>query len=104
MAAAVYFSADARRLGMASGIGVALLGAAYGATLAAGLWSLQSPEGPIRDPFFSALETDMSGVAVGDMQVRMIGVVGYACLFPVVALMLAVLFRRTRTITTSIDT
>src|SRR5688572_20512876 len=44
-----------------------------------------------------------SGVALGDMQLRMIGVVGYACLFPVVALMLAVLFRRTRIITTSID-
>ena len=37
-------------------VGVALLGAAYGATLAAGLWSLQSPEEPVGDPFFSALE------------------------------------------------
>jgi hypothetical protein len=39
-----------------SGDGVALLGTAYGATLAAGLLSLQSPEQPIRDAFFSALE------------------------------------------------
>jgi hypothetical protein len=45
----------------------------------------------------------MSGVAVGDMQLRMIGVVGYACLFPVAALLLAVLFRRTRVVTPSID-
>ena len=224
MAGAFDFSAEARRLGIASGVGVALLGAAYGATLAAGLWSLQSPEQPVGDPFFSALEiliillaplmvvlmvavhawtspqlktyslaalvfmsllagitcsvhfvilavsrhvefagltwaplllsfkwpsvayaldilawdvffglsmlcaapvfsgdrlrtgirmlmivsaalalAGTSGVALGDMQLRMIGVVGYACLFPVVALMLAVLFRRTRIITTSID-
>jgi uncharacterized Tic20 family protein len=38
----------------------------------------------------------MSGVVVGDMQLRMIGVVGYAGVFPVVALLLAILFRRTR--------
>jgi hypothetical protein len=37
----------------------------------------------------------MSGVLVGDMQLRMIGVVGYAGVFPVVALLLAILFRRT---------
>jgi hypothetical protein len=37
----------------------------------------------------------ISGVAVGDMQLRMIGVVGYAGLFPVVAMLLAILFRRT---------
>jgi len=37
----------------------------------------------------------MSGVVVGDMQLRMIGVVGYAVLFPVVALLLTVLFGRT---------
>jgi hypothetical protein len=37
----------------------------------------------------------ISGAVVGDMQVRMIGVVGYAGLFPVVALLLAILFRRT---------
>jgi hypothetical protein len=37
----------------------------------------------------------ISGAVVGDMQLRMIGVVGYAGLFPVVALLLAILFRRT---------
>jgi hypothetical protein len=37
----------------------------------------------------------ISGAVVGDMQFRMIGVVGYAGLFPVVALLLAILFRRT---------
>jgi hypothetical protein len=45
----------------------------------------------------------LSGVAVGDMQLRMIGVVGYACLFPVVALLLAVVFRRTTVVTLSVD-
>jgi hypothetical protein len=33
----------------------------------------------------------------------MIGVVGYACLFPVVALLLAVVFRRTTVVTLSVD-
>jgi hypothetical protein len=37
----------------------------------------------------------MSGVVNGDMQLRMIGVLGYAGVFPVVALLLAILFRRT---------
>jgi hypothetical protein len=37
-----------------------------------------------------------SGAVVGDMQLRMIGVVGYAGVFPVAALLLAILFRRTR--------
>jgi hypothetical protein len=36
----------------------------------------------------------LSGVVVGDMQLRMIGVVGYAGVFPVVALLLAILFYR----------
>jgi hypothetical protein len=38
----------------------------------------------------------LSGMVVGDMQLRMIGVVGYAGLFPVVALLLTILFWRTR--------
>jgi hypothetical protein len=37
----------------------------------------------------------LSGVIVGDMQLRNIGIVGYAGVFPVVALLLAILFRRT---------
>ena len=36
----------------------------------------------------------LSGVVVGDMQLRMIGVVGYAGVFPVAALLLAILFYR----------
>ncbi len=36
----------------------------------------------------------ISGVVVGNIQLRMIGVVGYAGLFPVVALLLAILFSR----------
>ena len=37
----------------------------------------------------------ITGAVVGDMQVRMIGVIGYAGLFPVVTLLPAILFRRT---------
>jgi len=36
----------------------------------------------------------LSGVIVGDMQLRSIGIVGYAGVFPVVALLLAILFNR----------
>ena len=36
----------------------------------------------------------LSGVAAGDMRLRMIGVVGYVGVCPVAALLLAVLFRR----------
>ncbi len=37
----------------------------------------------------------LSGVVAGDMRLRMIGVVGYAGVFPVAALLMAVLFHRT---------
>ncbi len=37
----------------------------------------------------------LSGVIFGDMRLRNIGIVGYAGVFPVVALMLAILFQRT---------
>lgn len=37
----------------------------------------------------------LSGVIVGDMQLRSIGIVGYAGVFPVAALLLAILFHRT---------
>jgi hypothetical protein len=37
----------------------------------------------------------LSGVVVRDMQLRMLGVIGYAAIFPVVALLLAILFKRT---------
>jgi hypothetical protein len=37
----------------------------------------------------------LSGVVAGDMQLRMLGVIGYAAIFPVVALLLAILFMRT---------
>jgi hypothetical protein len=36
----------------------------------------------------------LSGVVVGDMRLRMIGVVGYAAVFPVAALLLAIVFYR----------
>jgi hypothetical protein len=36
----------------------------------------------------------LSGVVVGDMRLRMIGVVGYAGIFPIAALLLAILFYR----------
>jgi hypothetical protein len=35
------------------------------------------------------------------MQLRMIGVIGYAAMFPVVALLLAILFMRTEAVTSS---
>lgn len=38
----------------------------------------------------------LAGVVLGDMQVRLIGVVGYAVVFPVGAAMLALLFQRER--------
>jgi hypothetical protein len=38
----------------------------------------------------------LSGVIFGDMQLRNIGILGYAGVFPVVALLLAILFRRTK--------
>ncbi len=38
-----------------------------------------------------------SGAVVGDMQLRMIGVLGYGVLFPIAATLLAVLFYRTET-------
>ena len=37
----------------------------------------------------------LSGIIVGDMQLRNIGIVGYVGVFPVAALLLAVLFYRT---------
>jgi hypothetical protein len=37
----------------------------------------------------------LSGVIVGDMRLRNIGIVGYAGVFPVVSLLLAILFHRT---------
>jgi len=50
------FTASARRLGIASAVGTALLTATYTAALAAGLSSLRSPLQPIGDPWFSMLE------------------------------------------------
>jgi hypothetical protein len=50
------FSATARRLGVFSAAGVAVLGVAYAVTLAAGFLSLESPQQPIGDPMFSILE------------------------------------------------
>ena len=43
----------------------------------------------------------LSGAVVGDMQLRMIGVVGYAVVFPVVAVLLAMLFRRSKPVVTT---
>jgi hypothetical protein len=56
VAVALTFTASARRLGIASAVGTALLTAAYAAALAAGLSSLPSPEQPIGDPWFATLE------------------------------------------------
>lgn len=56
MATSDTFTRNARRLGMVSAIGTVLLTTVYAATLAAGFMSLQSPQQPIGDPFFSVLE------------------------------------------------
>lgn len=56
MAVAFMFTASARRLGMVSAVGTVLLSVVYTATLVAGLLSLQSPQQPIGDPWFSILE------------------------------------------------
>ena len=56
MAVGLTFTASARRLGIASAVGTALLTAAYAGTLVAGLSSLESPQQPIGDPWFSMLE------------------------------------------------
>ena len=42
----------------------------------------------------------LSGALVGDMQLRMIGVVGYACVFPVVAVLLTILFWHSKAVLT----
>jgi len=50
------FTRSARRLGLASAAGVVVLGVAYLACLIAGLAALASPQDPIADPWFTALE------------------------------------------------
>ena len=49
-------STTARKLGVASAIGIVLLSIAYAIPLAAGFLTLKSPEQPIGDPWFSMLE------------------------------------------------
>jgi hypothetical protein len=53
---AIQFSATARRLGIFSAVGVAVLDVAYAITLTVGFLSLKSPQEPIGDPMFSSLE------------------------------------------------
>jgi hypothetical protein len=50
------FTAGARRLGIVSGLGTALLSAVYAAVLVAGLLSLPSAQQAIGDPYFAILE------------------------------------------------
>lgn len=50
------FTASARKVGLVSSVGTLALMAAYAATLAAGLFSLRSPDQPIEGPLFAALE------------------------------------------------
>lgn len=50
------FTRSARRLGIASAVGVVALGIAYLACLIVGLATLPSPQDPIADPWFTALE------------------------------------------------
>lgn len=50
------FTVNARRLGIVSAYGTALLSVVYAATLVAGFMSLQSPQQAIGDPWFAILE------------------------------------------------
>lgn len=50
------FSEAARRLGIISALGVAVLCTVYGIALVLGLLSLATPQDPIGDPIFSVLE------------------------------------------------
>lgn len=50
------FTRSARRLGLASAVGVVSLGIAYLGCLTVGLATLSSPQEPIADPWFTALE------------------------------------------------
>lgn len=50
------FTAIARRLGLASAVGCVLLTVVYAVTLVAGLRSLELPQQPIGDPYFTILE------------------------------------------------
>jgi len=56
MAVPSTFTANARRLGMVSALGAALVIAAYAGVLVVGVSSLASPQQPIGDPLFSILE------------------------------------------------
>jgi hypothetical protein len=56
MELAATFSEAARRLGILSALGVALLCPVYAIALIGGLLSLPTPQDPIGDPFFSVLE------------------------------------------------
>jgi hypothetical protein len=51
------FTKSARRLGMVSAFGTALLSAGYAVVLVIGILSLESPQQPIGDPWFSILES-----------------------------------------------
>jgi hypothetical protein len=55
--------AAVRRIGMASGYGLAVLIALYLATLVAGLVDLPRPDAPIRDPYFTAMELLILAIA-----------------------------------------
>lgn len=50
------YSREARLFGIGAGIGTVLLSAAYVAVLAAGLATLDGPDAPIADPWFTAME------------------------------------------------
>ncbi len=83
------FSAAARRLGILSAAGAVLLEAAYGATLAVGFLSLESPEQPIGDPMFWILEVliiAMAPVLVGLMAAVHAWAPPHARIFSLIAL------------------
>ena len=100
-------TATARRVGIGSAVSVVVLQVTYAVTLAVGFWPLDTPQQPIGDPMCTVLEVmilamvpgmvplaGLSGIVVGDVGLRNIGVAGYLCVFLVVAVLLALLFYR----------
>jgi hypothetical protein len=102
------FTIQHRAIGRSAAWAVFCLGVVYSITLVLGLCSLKSPQDPIGDPFFSMMEmlillmaplivlslAGLIGVPLANMQVRTIGVLGYAGVAPIVFLLLGVVFGR----------
>ncbi len=83
---------SANRLGRWSAFGIFLIGVAYFATLAF-RFAVHGLTKPISGTLCVA---GIVGPAVGNMKLQLVGVLGYAGVFPVVCFMLSRLFRGPR--------